>query len=502
MPLSPTPLPGTSPLPLPGQCPPDRRALRLGVLSALPVLLVVLVLGQMILPKVVYLVPGLEAQAGSGRMGQSQGGELFQGFNYLYARREGGAGFSGTGSAQNLKSQASLFHMNSVIIPVIADMPVRSGSDLSWHPQDGDNKDTLPDADYEKAIHDAKAAGLVPILELQVRQQDTVLNPGDESSTRVGQAWFNNNSSIQTEDGNGSASVVQLEQGWFNNYTAFATHFAQMSAKDGLPYFIIGDQLSNVTWDADNTLRKADPQAIDIPPGDPETNCTGRRDCEWRHLINAVRSATYAQLGNHSKQQGGGYKGKLVYAANWTGAEEGAVQPEFEHISWWNAVDFVGVDAFFPLTAGQADVGVNDLVNAWHGQGANLASSNPALKDIFSRLEHVADTANRQLVFTAAGYESIVGSNAAPSHSTCGCADDAGKVDDQEQLNDMQALMQTFSGAPWWAGVFWYADSPVSPRTSQPGWATNTNWAGDTLSNSKLAGQWLAHYYHTDPIRP
>ncbi len=41
MPLSPAPLmPGTSPLPTPGRRPPGRRALRMGALVAIPLLLV------------------------------------------------------------------------------------------------------------------------------------------------------------------------------------------------------------------------------------------------------------------------------------------------------------------------------------------------------------------------------------------------------------------------------------------------------------------------------
>src|SRR5260221_3556859 len=64
MPLAPAPLlPGTSPLPTPGRRPPDRRAQRLGALAALPTLLVALLAGQFILPHIVFVAPGLQAQA-------------------------------------------------------------------------------------------------------------------------------------------------------------------------------------------------------------------------------------------------------------------------------------------------------------------------------------------------------------------------------------------------------------------------------------------------------
>ena len=38
------------------------------------------------------------------------------------------------------------------------------------------------------------------------------------------------------------------------------------------------------------------------------------------------------------KSQGGGLLGKLIYAASAVGASEGATEPEFERISWWDAV--------------------------------------------------------------------------------------------------------------------------------------------------------------------
>jgi hypothetical protein len=68
-----------------------------------------------------------------------------------------------------------------------------------------------------------------------------------------------------------------------------------------------------------------------------------------------------------------------------------------------------------------------------------------------------------------------------------------------EQLNDMQALIFTFRGTSWWAGVFWSADEPVSPRDKQPNWQVGSSWAGDTPATSKKAGQWLATYYQQSP---
>ena len=75
MPLSPAPiLPGGSPLPPPGQRPPDRRALRVAAFVTLPLLVILLVMGQLFMTQIIFFTPGLQAQAetdGNGDNGSS-----------------------------------------------------------------------------------------------------------------------------------------------------------------------------------------------------------------------------------------------------------------------------------------------------------------------------------------------------------------------------------------------------------------------------------------------
>jgi hypothetical protein len=500
MPLSPSPLlPGTSPLPVPGRRPPDRRALRLAALLVMPVLLVSLVGGQFLLPRVLFLAPGLQAVAGSGNP-VSAGGSTFQGFVYPWTKRMRGGGYTTPASLKNMQSQASVFHMNAVIIPVVAGMRHRSESAIDWTA--GKSVDTLPDANYIQAIQDARKAGLVPILELVVKQQDKELSstaPGkiDESSQLIGVGWspFPSTQSINLSNGS-SRAVGQLEKGWFDNYTNFAVYFAQISQQYHLPYFIIGNQLSNVTSDNDRTSAKNDPKGIDRGvPGESFPDCKGRRDCEWRHVIHAIHAPTFATYNGHKSHDGGGYSGKLIYAASAVGAKEGATDTEFEQITWWDAVDFIGVDAFFPLTQ-NADVSIDRLSDAWHGKGVDLKNPQKQ-KDIVSRLGKVSSTYDRSILFTAAGYESTLGANGNPSHTT---GSSQATPDNSEQLNDVQALYGVFSQEDWWAGVFWYADYPISPRTSQSNWETSSAWAGDSLATSKPAGKWLAAVYQRNPL--
>lgn len=488
MPLSPSPLlPGTSPLPTPGRRPPGRRALRMGALVAIPLLVVLLVGGQFVLPRILFLAPGLLAQTGNTSPGQASGSAPFQGFTMMWMRRQSGGGFNTPSSLDNMTFEAKTFHMNSVIIPVVADMPTRSASYIAWHSNDKGDKDTYADNVYIQAINDARKAGLVPILELQMRQQDQ-LSSSNESSQLVGVAWSNllSNLNIYGETDN----IGVLEHKWFDNYTKFAAHFAQLSEQYHLPYFIIGDQLSNVTVDTARTTAKADPNGIDRGvPGESFPNCAGRRDCGWRHVIHALRSPTYASFIGHQPQPGGGYTGKLIYAASWSGAPEGATNSEYDHITWWDAVDYIGVDAFFPLTQ-NADVNVSDLVNAWHGKGLDLQGQG----DIYGKLAKVSSTFIRPVLFTAAGYMSAAGANGVPLGAS------TQSPDQNEQLNDMQALFETFSAAPFWQGVFWYADQPLPTRSQRSDWKTSSYWGGDTLQASKIAGQWLEQYYLPNPL--
>jgi hypothetical protein len=75
----------------------------------------------------------------------------------------------------------------------------------------------------------------------------------------------------------------------------------------------------------------------------------------------------------------------------------------------------------------------------------------------------------------------------------------AANISQDEQANDMQALLATFAGTSWWAGVFWSADMPLD-RSLQPHWDVGTNWAGQTLATSKLGGKFLAQYYTNNPL--
>ena len=143
-------------------------------------------------------------------------------------------------------------------------------------------------------------------------------------------------------------------------------------------------------------------------PGEPcSSTTTGRRDCEWRDVIYAIRQPSYSTIVKHQSEVGGDYTGQLIYEASWSGVQGvnagGASQPEFSSIAWWDAVNYIGVDAEFPLTQNGADVPVSDLENAWNGLNTPAYGAGGS-GDIVGNLQAVSQQFQKPIVFTTASY--------------------------------------------------------------------------------------------------
>lgn len=138
-----------------------------------------------------------------------------------------------------------------------------------------------------------------------------------------------------------------------------------------------------------------------------------RREDFWRELIRQVRQK---------------FKGKLVYAANWD---------EYQLIPFWDALDFIGIDAYFPL----ADHPTPDpaaLMQAWQ----------PYLDD----MEQAHKKWGKAVLFTEFGYLSVDG-----------CAGRTweleGKVrqlpiNEAAQANALEGLFSALWNQDFWAGGF------------------------------------------------
>lgn len=96
-----------------------------------------------------------------------------------------------------------------------------------------------------------------------------------------------------------------------------------------------------------------------------ELGGTSHRTAEWRTVIDGVRAKT---------------KAHLVYSANWD---------EVERVPFWDAVDCIGVQAYYPLSDKPSPARF-ELVAAW--------------KPILQRLELLHRRTGKPVVFTELGY--------------------------------------------------------------------------------------------------
>ncbi len=477
-PLSPTPTPLLNPIaPVP-----SRGSALIGALISVGLAVIVAVVSLRFGTALIFAPAGLKAQA-NGVVATSP--YQIQGFEYYWRdgvtlnSSETGGGYTSIPVADNImQDEANTYHMNLVVITITLDLN-DSGAQNGDSPYvlgtgDKGDTDTYPDTVYENLAKEAVKEGLTPVFRLDLRVQHGPNN--DVRSINVGQGWqlTSNSKSAQM------FQTLQNEQEWFNTYTAEAVKYADIAEQLNMPFFIFASNLSNLSYDTVATSQPADPAAVP-GPGDT-TACTGRRECEWRHVIDAIRTPSthmYSQYNStastasSAQLPGGGYTHRLIYAA---ASEDDNGVYEWQKIKWFGAIDLIGIDAYFPLGKTRAN-GYHDIATDWtsSAEGQNLVQD-------FST---VSQQAGRPIVFTRVGYDSTGSANNKPP----GKGVSSSTADPDEQDYDMGGLLLAFQSQAWWRGVIWSADYAALPRSAvsadqtqdfddQP-WATNTQWAGD-----------------------
>ncbi len=120
------------------------------------------------------------------------------------------------------------------------------------------------------------------------------------------------------------------------------------------------------------------------------------------------------------------YKGKLTYAANWD---------EFKRTPFWSDLDFIGVDAYFPVSEEKTPT-INQLKVGWVPHKAVI--------------KKYSETYNKPVLFTEFGYRSVDYSGKEPWKSDISM----NVVNLEAQANTTQALFETFWNEDWFAGGF------------------------------------------------
>jgi len=120
------------------------------------------------------------------------------------------------------------------------------------------------------------------------------------------------------------------------------------------------------------------------------------------------------------------YSGKLTYAANWD---------EFKRTPFWEQLDYIGIDAYFPLSKTKTP-SYEEALAGW-------TSHKQLIHDF-------AKTYNKPILFTEYGYRSVDYAGKEPWNSDRAM----NEVNLEAQLNCSKALFDTFWDEPWFAGGF------------------------------------------------
>ncbi len=196
---------------------------------------------------------------------------------------------------------------------------------------------------------------------------------------------------VDLEDGDYRTNIVPSEE-WFDSYKKFILHYAEMAAKYNVEIFSVGTELSNTT--------------------------TARWRKRWLEILAEVRKI---------------YKGPIIYGANWD---------EYETVSFWSEVDYIGIDAYFPLTR-KKDPTKDELIAAWK-----------AIADKLEAWLKAGGLAAKGIIFTEIGYDAVDGSNIEPWRVLSTIANQ--KEDQKEQADCLDSLMIVLSKRPWFKGFYWW----------------------------------------------
>jgi hypothetical protein len=175
---------------------------------------------------------------------------------------------------------------------------------------------------------------------------------------------------------------------WFNAYENFILHYAALAEQSRMDMFCIGTELTQTT----------------------------SHESSWRNLIRKIRMV---------------YHGPLTYAANF--------HEEFDRITFWDQLDYIGVQAYFPLTS-KAGAPEKELLSGWR---APLAA-----------LDRIHTVYGKPILFTEIGYRNT--SDAAIDPWRWPNEDDQRQVDNSMQADCYRAFFKAVWHQPWFAGAhFW-----------------------------------------------
>ncbi|MCV6628643.1 MAG: glycoside hydrolase [Flavobacteriaceae bacterium] len=194
------------------------------------------------------------------------------------------------------------------------------------------------------------------------------------------QIWVRHGIFTGTVEMPNTKSWEQLEK----NYSRFILEYAQIAQKLGAEIYCLGTELQQFVT---------------------------HRPTYWSQLIAAVRKV---------------YTGKLTYAANWN---------EYEYTPFWKELDYIGVDAYFPISNSKTPT-IKEGIN-----GLQLYKKS---------LQKWSSISKKPILFTEFGYRSVDYAGKRPWDSQR----IKDKVNIEAQANCLTALFESFWSEKWFAGGF------------------------------------------------
>ena len=188
---------------------------------------------------------------------------------------------------------------------------------------------------------------------------------------------------------------------WFRIYGLVLEYYADMAERLGASRLVVGTELEGMSG---HTLR-------------------------WRRLIRRLRDR---------------FSGSLTYAANYD---------EVFRIDFWDALDAIGVDAYFPLSKNE-DPSVSELVEAW---------TKP-----LEKLAKLEGRWGKKLLMTEIGYPSAESAVRTPF-------EERGAQNLELQRRAVEAGFVAFADKPWIAGTTWWEwwSQPSALEEDDSGFALN-----------------------------
>ncbi len=204
---------------------------------------------------------------------------------------------------------------------------------------------------------------------------------------------------LDIEDGTWRARIFPLRRkAWFKSYSDRILNCARAAQGHGIEMFCIGTELMLLSGHE-----------------------------EWRQLIRDVRAV---------------YSGELTFAANWD---------SYERVSFWDALDAIGIDFYAPLADGEE--GGEEVFRGRIGRWMET-------------LKMFSVKIGKPLLFTEVGYRSTGFAAQRPWDFQT-----RSEPDQEEQAKCYRAFLEALESNPWIRGVYFWLWDSVSGNASKDGYS-------------------------------